>query len=257
MPGGAVVGIAAAGGWRCGRHAGGRDRRREHVTHQLELQRRRPVPRIARDRLLVVDGGKARIDVAQVFVGDRVVGRGADRGLELVAGEPVFTLLRIEDGKVVVRFRQLRKVAQHRLEHGDRLVGLARIGERQALEKARLRLPRTLGRDLVQHGNGVGVFLLGNQAAGVLERLRVDLARGFAELAWIGGRVRLGQGDRRRQGGGQQQQECGCAHRGYEDEGRELPAAKDTNSISPAQLPRSRAAVASIRRRAIDTEGGR
>ena len=78
----------------------------------------------------------------------------------------------------------------------------------QTLFDNQLRLARALGRQLVQHRNRFGVFLLGNQAACVPERLRIDLARGFAEFARIGRRVGLRQRDRRRQCGDQQHEEC-------------------------------------------------
>jgi hypothetical protein len=71
-----------------------------------------------------------------------------------------------------------------------------------------LRLARALGGQLVQHGDRVGVFFLGNQRTGVSQRLRIDLARSFAELARIGGRIGLRQRDRGRQCGDQHHEEC-------------------------------------------------
>src|SRR6185503_12340503 len=62
----------------------------QRFADQLELRGNRPVALVERSRLFVFDFRKPRIDVAEVLVRDRVIGRNLDGALQLVARERIF-----------------------------------------------------------------------------------------------------------------------------------------------------------------------
>ena len=160
------------------------------VTTVCEMLRyRRPVvPRCAALRA----GARPLVPLAK----DDSVFRALAR-LELVAREPVLSLLRVQHGEIVVRLGKLRVVAQHGLERRDGFVGLAGVGQREPLEEARLRLAGTLRVELVEDLDRFRVLLLGDEGARILQGLRVHLAVRLRELARIGDAVALGERKRR------------------------------------------------------------
>jgi hypothetical protein len=155
-----------------------------------------------------LDFGEPRVDVAEVLVRDRVVGRRLHGALQLVARQRVFAFLGVEHGEIVPRLGQLGVVGEERAKQRDRVVGLAFVGQHEAFHEARLRLARALVDQLVELLGRLRVVLLVERGLGLAQRRRIRTPRRLVHLPWI-----LGCGRRLRERG-----RCGDAGDDEHDE---------------------------------------
>src|SRR5437870_1415261 len=91
----------------------------EELADQGELRLCALIGLVQRERAIIFAAGETGVDIAQVLVRDRVVGVRRQGGLERRPGLIVVTLLREDDGEVVVRLRQLRIVLGQPLERRE------------------------------------------------------------------------------------------------------------------------------------------
>lgn len=86
------------------------------------------------------------MDVAQILVGNAVVGVVAHGRLQGRAGLVELVLACVDDGQVVVGLGQLGVVLDELVQRGDGLVGLATVSQGHGLEKAHLGVACVLGK---------------------------------------------------------------------------------------------------------------